>query len=132
MGMCGVCVYLKCVMLMGHEPFMCCVTAIPLLSSCMHTGKIYLSSFDILLKFIAILKTFCCCFVVQALLSLNCRWMEACIEEELPSTTELEENFQNGVFLAKLGHFFAPKVVPMKRIYDHDQSRYQVRILLWK
>lgn len=54
------------------------------------------------------------------------RWMEACINEELPPTTELEENLQNGVFLAKLGNFFAPKVVPLKRIYDRDQSRYQV------
>lgn len=53
--------------------------------------------------------------------------MEACIDEEMPATTELEENLQNGVFLAKVGHFFAPKVVPLKRIYDKDQSRYQVR-----
>lgn len=55
------------------------------------------------------------------------RWIEACIDEELPPTTELEENLQNGVILAKTGHFFAPKVVPLKRIYDKDLNRYKVR-----
>ena len=56
----------------------------------------------------------------------HCRWIEACIEEELPITTELEENLQNGVILAKLGHFFAPKVVPIRRIYDKDLTRFKV------
>uniref|UniRef100_A0A8D0A3G0 IQ motif containing GTPase activating protein 1 n=1 Tax=Sander lucioperca TaxID=283035 RepID=A0A8D0A3G0_SANLU len=37
------------------------------------------------------------------------RWMEACLDEELPPTTELEEGLRNGVYLAKLGNFFAPK-----------------------
>ena len=60
---------------------------------------------------------------------LSLRWIEACIDEELPATTELEENLQNGVILAKLGHFFAPKVVPLKRIYDKDLNRYKVRLL---
>ena len=54
------------------------------------------------------------------------RWIEACIEEELPLTTELEENLQNGVILAKLGHFFAPKIVPLRRIYDKDLTRFKV------
>lgn len=57
------------------------------------------------------------------------RWIEACVDEELPQTTELEENLQNGVILAKLGHFFAPKVVPLRRIYDKDLTRYKVRTI---
>lgn len=52
-------------------------------------------------------------------------WIEACINETLPGTTELEEGLRNGVFLAKLGHFMSPDVVPMKKIYDRDQTRYK-------
>ncbi|XP_054754442.1 ras GTPase-activating-like protein IQGAP1 [Lytechinus pictus] len=54
------------------------------------------------------------------------KWMEACIREDLPPTTELEEGLRNGVYLGKLAHFFAPDKVPLKRIYDKDQSRFQV------
>lgn len=54
-------------------------------------------------------------------------WMQACINEELPPTTELEEGLRNGVFLAKLGHFLSPQVVPLKRIYDKEQTRFQSR-----
>uniref|UniRef100_A0A674P3W5 IQ motif containing GTPase activating protein 2 n=1 Tax=Takifugu rubripes TaxID=31033 RepID=A0A674P3W5_TAKRU len=53
------------------------------------------------------------------------QWMEACLEEELPPTTELEEGLRNGVYLGKLATFFAPKMVSEKRIYDRDQSRYK-------
>uniref|UniRef100_A0AAR2KIM5 IQ motif containing GTPase activating protein 1 n=1 Tax=Pygocentrus nattereri TaxID=42514 RepID=A0AAR2KIM5_PYGNA len=53
------------------------------------------------------------------------RWMEACLNEELPPTTELEEGLRNGVYLAKLGNFFAPHVVSVKRIYDREQTRYK-------
>lgn len=52
--------------------------------------------------------------------------MEACLEEELPSTTELEEGLRNGVYLGKLAKFFAPKLISDKKIYDRDQSRYKV------
>lgn len=52
--------------------------------------------------------------------------MEACLGEELPAPTELEEALRNGVILAKLGHRFAPNAVPLKKIYDPDQLRYQV------
>lgn len=52
--------------------------------------------------------------------------MEACLEEDLPPTTELEEGLRNGVYLGKLATFFAPKMVSEKRIYDRDQSRYKV------
>uniref|UniRef100_A0A4W6G8M2 IQ motif containing GTPase activating protein 2 n=1 Tax=Lates calcarifer TaxID=8187 RepID=A0A4W6G8M2_LATCA len=51
--------------------------------------------------------------------------MEACLEEDLPPTTELEEGLRNGVYLGKLGNFFAPKMVSEKRIYDRDQARYK-------
>uniref|UniRef100_A0A670ZG28 IQ motif containing GTPase activating protein 1 n=1 Tax=Pseudonaja textilis TaxID=8673 RepID=A0A670ZG28_PSETE len=54
------------------------------------------------------------------------RWMEACLNEELPATTELEEGLRNGVHLAKLGNFFSPKVVSLKKIYDREQTRYKV------
>uniref|UniRef100_A0A8C8VNZ6 IQ motif containing GTPase activating protein 3 n=1 Tax=Pelusios castaneus TaxID=367368 RepID=A0A8C8VNZ6_9SAUR len=53
------------------------------------------------------------------------RWMESCLNEELASPTELEENLRNGVILAKLGHCFAPDVVPLKKIYDPEQMRYK-------
>ncbi|XP_044876439.1 ras GTPase-activating-like protein IQGAP2 isoform X1 [Mauremys mutica] len=53
------------------------------------------------------------------------RWMEVCLAEELPPTTELEEGLRNGVYLAKLAKFFAPKMVSEKRIYDVEQTRYK-------
>ncbi|KAJ8679150.1 hypothetical protein QAD02_014937 [Eretmocerus hayati] len=54
------------------------------------------------------------------------KWMEACLREELPPTTELEENLRNGVYLAKLGHFIAPEILPLHKIYDAEQRRYWV------
>lgn len=57
---------------------------------------------------------------------LSCRWMEACLGEDLPPTTELEEGLRNGVYLAKLGNFFSPRVVSLKKIYDREQTRYKV------
>ncbi|KAJ8285564.1 hypothetical protein GJAV_G00028290 [Gymnothorax javanicus] len=53
------------------------------------------------------------------------QWMEACLEEELPPPTELEEGLRNGVYLGKLAKFFAPKMVSEKKIYDRDQVRYK-------
>ncbi|KAF6124881.1 IQ motif containing GTPase activating protein 2 [Phyllostomus discolor] len=53
------------------------------------------------------------------------RWMEVCLLEELPPTTELEEGLRNGVYLAKLAKFFAPKMVSEKKIYDVEQTRYK-------
>ncbi|XP_007441316.2 ras GTPase-activating-like protein IQGAP3 isoform X1 [Python bivittatus] len=53
------------------------------------------------------------------------RWIEACLKEPLPPPTELEESLRNGVTLAKLGHFFAPDVCPLGKIYDLDQARFQ-------
>ncbi|KAK9298625.1 hypothetical protein QLX08_008104 [Tetragonisca angustula] len=54
------------------------------------------------------------------------KWMEACLRETLPPTTELEENFRNGVYLAKLAHFMAPESLPAHKIYDAEQKRYAV------
>lgn len=54
------------------------------------------------------------------------RWIEACIEEDLPPTTDLEHALRNGVILCKLGHYYAPEVLPKKRIYDLDESKYKV------
>ncbi|XP_066469556.1 ras GTPase-activating-like protein IQGAP2 isoform X2 [Tiliqua scincoides] len=51
--------------------------------------------------------------------------MEVCLDEELPPTTELEEGLRNGVYLAKLAKFFAPKLVSDKKIYDVEQTRYK-------
>ena len=59
------------------------------------------------------------------------RWIEACINEPLPLTVELEEGLMNGVYLAKLGHFMAPDLVPLKKVFDSDQSRYRVRIKIF-
>ncbi len=55
------------------------------------------------------------------------RWIETCVEEDLPPTTELEQALRNGVILCKLGHYCAPDVIPYKKIYDLDESRYRVR-----
>uniref|UniRef100_A0A8C3P5M9 IQ motif containing GTPase activating protein 3 n=1 Tax=Cyanoderma ruficeps TaxID=181631 RepID=A0A8C3P5M9_9PASS len=52
--------------------------------------------------------------------------MEACLGERLPPPMELEETLRNGVLLAKLGHCFAPAVVPLKKIYDPEQTRYKI------
>ncbi|XP_042296040.1 ras GTPase-activating-like protein IQGAP3 isoform X2 [Sceloporus undulatus] len=53
------------------------------------------------------------------------RWMETCLKESLAPPTELEESLRNGVVLAKLGHFFAPDVCPLGKIYDRDESRFK-------
>ncbi len=54
------------------------------------------------------------------------RWIETCVEEELPPTTELEEALRNGVILCKLGHYYAPEVVPLRKVYDMDEAKYRV------
>lgn len=53
------------------------------------------------------------------------QWIEACLREELPPTTELEEGLRNGVYLVKLARFFAPKLVPERKIYDIEQTRFK-------
>ena len=58
------------------------------------------------------------------------RWIESCIEEELPLTTELEQALRNGVILGKLGHYYAPDILPLRRIYDLNEAKYQVSGLI--
>lgn len=53
-------------------------------------------------------------------------WLAACIKEKLPHATEFEESLRNGVYLAKLGHFIAPDMLTLNKIYDIDQRRYGV------
>ncbi|KAI3377297.1 hypothetical protein L3Q82_008506 [Scortum barcoo] len=65
------------------------------------------------------------CHLEEAKSYITDRWMEACLDEELPPTTELEEGLRNGVYLAKLGNFFAPRTVSLKKIYDREQTRYK-------
>ncbi|KAG7276552.1 hypothetical protein CRUP_019602 [Coryphaenoides rupestris] len=60
------------------------------------------------------------------------RWMEACLGEELPAPTELEEALRNGVWLAKLAHRFSPNTTPLRKIYDSDQARYQAQGLQFR
>jgi hypothetical protein len=52
--------------------------------------------------------------------------MEACLNDELPPTTELEEALRTGVIMARLGNFFASDVVPVRKIYDRELKRFQV------
>ncbi|KAL5481649.1 hypothetical protein EMCRGX_G021851 [Ephydatia muelleri] len=60
------------------------------------------------------------------------KWIEACITDELPPTTELEQALRNGVILCKLGHFYAPDIMPLKKIYDMDESKYRAKGLHFK
>lgn len=53
-------------------------------------------------------------------------WIQESIQENLPQSTELELRLRNGVYLAKLGNFIAPHVVPVKKIFDEDQKLYNV------
>ncbi|XP_077489981.1 ras GTPase-activating-like protein IQGAP1 [Amblyomma americanum] len=59
-------------------------------------------------------------------------WLSSCIEEELPAATGLEESLRNGVYLARLSHFFAPDEVPLRKIYDADQSVHRERGLCFR
>ncbi|KAI5708213.1 hypothetical protein M8J77_018222 [Diaphorina citri] len=51
-------------------------------------------------------------------------WIESCIKETLPPSTELESNLRNGIVLAKLGHYLDPEIVPESKIYDADFAVY--------
>lgn len=88
--------------------------------SCSGQGDVlFFNTIEIILKILCLPWDRCLCIL---------RWIEACLEEDLPPTTELEEGLRNGVYLGKLANFFAPKMVSEKRIYDRDQSRYKVRL----
>ncbi|XP_064390864.1 ras GTPase-activating-like protein IQGAP1 isoform X3 [Halichondria panicea] len=60
------------------------------------------------------------------------KWIEACVEDELPPTTELEQALRNGVILCRLGHYYAPTVIPIRRIYDFDEAKYKAKGLHFK
>jgi hypothetical protein len=66
-----------------------------------------------------------------SLIVFTFRWMEACLKDELPPTTELEEALRTGVILARLGNFFAPDVVPVRKIYDRELKRFQVGLEIY-
>ena len=53
------------------------------------------------------------------------KWIETCIRDELPEPIQLEESLRNGVYLARLANRFDPEGVPLKKIYDFDQTRYR-------
>ncbi|KAH9365176.1 hypothetical protein HPB48_008951 [Haemaphysalis longicornis] len=59
-------------------------------------------------------------------------WLSSCIGEQLPAATRLEESLRNGVYLARLSHFFAPDEVPLRKIYDADQSVHRERGLCFR
>ncbi|CAK1602079.1 unnamed protein product [Parnassius mnemosyne] len=59
-------------------------------------------------------------------------WMEACLKEKLPHPIEFEECLRNGVYLAKLGNFISPELLPLSKIYDVDQRRYKIMGLQFK
>ncbi|ULU13864.1 hypothetical protein L3Y34_016393 [Caenorhabditis briggsae] len=53
-------------------------------------------------------------------------WLSECLKDDsIASITELEENLRNGVLLARLGHSFAPQIVPEKGIFDINQEKYK-------
>jgi hypothetical protein len=60
------------------------------------------------------------------------KWISDRIEEELPPVTELEESLRTGVILCKLGHWYAPDVLPLRKIYDIDGSRLKMKGLHFK
>ncbi|KAJ8736290.1 hypothetical protein PYW08_006946 [Mythimna loreyi] len=59
-------------------------------------------------------------------------WLEGCLKEKLPPATEFEESLRNGVYLAKLGNFVSPDLLPLNKIYDIDQKRYKIMGLQFK
>lgn len=49
--------------------------------------------------------------------------MSECLHDELAPTVEIEESMRNGVILARLANFFAPKIVTERKIFDRDEDR---------
>jgi Ras GTPase-activating-like protein IQGAP2/3 len=52
-----------------------------------------------------------------------CRWMESCLEEEIPPIVQLEEALRNGVILARLAKVFAPDLVP--KIFEAPKLQFR-------
>lgn len=57
--------------------------------------------------------------------------MQACIEEELPPASELDESLRTGVILCKLGHWCAPEALPLRKIYDLDGTKFAVSLIIF-
>ena len=53
--------------------------------------------------------------------------METILNEELPSSLELEDYLQNGVLLCKLAMKLLPDEPMWKKVYDLDQSKFKVQ-----
>ncbi|ORZ38843.1 hypothetical protein BCR44DRAFT_42807, partial [Catenaria anguillulae PL171] len=51
------------------------------------------------------------------------QWVEACIQEELPPITQLDESMRNGVYLAKLTRAFEPDLV--RKIFEDPKLQYR-------
>lgn len=54
---------------------------------------------------------------------LMIRWMESCLDEEIPPIVQLEECLRNGVILARLARVFAPDLVP--RIFEAEKLQFR-------
>uniref|UniRef100_A0AC35TZX0 Calponin-homology (CH) domain-containing protein n=1 Tax=Rhabditophanes sp. KR3021 TaxID=114890 RepID=A0AC35TZX0_9BILA len=50
---------------------------------------------------------------------------ELLADEGIPPPIDLEENLTNGVLLARIGNAISAKLVPLSKIFDLDQSKYQ-------
>ncbi|KAE9550296.1 hypothetical protein FO519_006486 [Halicephalobus sp. NKZ332] len=52
-------------------------------------------------------------------------WLVAYLgEEQIPPPIDLEENFRSGVLLARLANAFSPEFVPIERIFDLNEERF--------
>eukprot|EP00051_Salpingoeca_urceolata_P027446 m.481504 g.481504 ORF g.481504 m.481504 type:complete len:1546 (+) comp22194_c0_seq1:411-5048(+) len=60
------------------------------------------------------------------------KWLEACLESELPAASVMEEALRNGVILARLAIFFAPDTVKEKHVYDMDEEVFRERGLVFR
>lgn len=54
--------------------------------------------------------------------------MESFLDEELPSTLELEEYLQNGVILCKIAMKLLPDEPMWKKVYDIEQTKFKVYV----
>ena len=57
---------------------------------------------------------------------LLCRWVESVIQEALPDAQWWEYSLCNGICLCKLGRKLLPDFPVWKKIYDLDQTRFEV------
>ena len=58
------------------------------------------------------------------------KWLEACLQTDMPPASELEGALRNGVIVAKLSRFFKAEAV--KKIYDEEEKVYQDRGLVFR